>query len=602
MSVDFDLEQDEAEEKPFNKAYLKRMIGYTKPFRHVLAIVGVLVIIGMVLSLAEPYLIKVAIDSGISKGNMHVLDMIVLALIAEQLLGTLLGYGRIRLVNHTGQNLLFNLREELFEHLQTLSFRFFDGRPAGKIMSRITNDVSAIGDLINNGLITLIMEITNLIGILAIMLFMDWKLALMSFIVIPFLILIVGRLQPKLETAWLNTRRTISNINGNLNETIQGIRVIQAFAREEKNNAQFSTVLAKNLKANLRAIRLESTMWPIVELIGMVGTCVVIWYGAIQVINGLITLGAIIAFINYLWRFWGPLSALSRVYSQVLSAMASADRIFEILDTKAEIVDRTDAAELPEIQGEVAFNHVSFRYSDSTPYALHDIDFQVRKGQTVALVGPTGAGKSSIINLLMRFYDVTEGCITIDGTDLRDATLSSLRNQIGIVLQDSFIFSGTIRENLLYGKPDATQEELEQAAKAVRLDRFIRQFPDGWDTEVEERGAKLSAGQRQLLAFGRTLLANPRILILDEATASVDTETEKHIQEALLSLLKGRTAFVIAHRLSTIRDADRIIVIDAGRIVEAGTHDELLRHQGVYYRLNRAQQMAQSSLIEETAV
>jgi ATP-binding cassette subfamily B multidrug efflux pump len=593
---------DELEEKPFNRDYMKRLFKYVLPYRRVLGIVVVIVLLNMAISLAEPLLIRAIIDKGIGIGNpnFHVIHWIGFTLLAMRLVGWLFGYWHTKLINFTGQRILFDLRQQLFNHLQSLSFRFFDGRPAGKIMSRITNDTNAIGELINGGLITIVMEVTHLIGIVAILLWMDWKLALLSFITMPLLYLIVGKMQPKIEGSWSRSRKTMSAINGNVNETIQGMRVIQAFSREKVNNERFETLNTKNKAAFMRAITLESTVWPAVEMIGMIGTCIVLWFGAREVMNDQLTLGFIMAFINYLWRFWGPLSALSKVYSQVLSAMASAERIFEVLDTDPEVNDKSNAKPLKTIRGEVVFENVSFRYGEDKPEVLHGVNLTIKPGQRVALVGPTGAGKSTIVNLLMRFYDATGGRIIIDGQDVKDVTLESLRRQMGIVLQDSFIFSGTIEENLRYGNEDASDEQLKRAANSVRIDKFVSQFAEGYETQVEERGSKLSVGQRQLVAFGRVLLSDPRILILDEATSSVDTETEQHIQSALQNVLEGRTAFIIAHRLSTIRDADLILVVQEGRISEQGTHDELIKKDGLYRKLYMTQFEMQQSLTLQT--
>ncbi|MBW7477540.1 ABC transporter ATP-binding protein/permease [Paenibacillus oenotherae] len=591
---------NELEEKPFNKAYMKRLFRYLLPYRKVLAFVAVIVLVNMALSLAEPLLLGYIIDEGIREGNFAVIHWIGFSLLAIRLVSWLLGYLHTRFINFTGQRILFDLRQQLFNHLQTLSFRFFDGRPAGKIMSRITNDTNAIGELINGGLITIVMEVTHLFGIVAILLWMDWQLALLSFATMPFLYLIVVKLQPRIEGAYSRSRRTMSAINGNLNETIQGIRVIQAFSRQGVNNGRFDTLNTNNKQAYMRAATLENTVWPLVELIGMLGTCIVVWFGAMRVMDETLTLGFIMAFINYLWRFWGPISALSKVYSQLLSAMASAERIFEVLDTEPEVKDRSNAKAMDPIQGEVVFDNVSFRYGEDKPEVLSGIQLHVKPGQRVALVGPTGAGKSTIVNLLMRFYDATGGRIRIDGQDVKEVTLESLRRQIGIVLQDSFIFSGTIEENLRYGNEDATDEALKLAAHHVRIDQFVSQFPDGYQTQVEERGSKLSVGQRQLLAFGRVLLSDPRILILDEATSSVDTETEQHIQAALNKVLEGRTAFIIAHRLSTIRDADLILVVRDGRIAEQGSHEELMGQDGVYKKLYMTQYEMQQSLAVKT--
>lgn len=598
--VEWDMDED-IEEKPFNMKYMRRMLRYLYPYRKLMSLVVVIVLFNMLLSLSEPIILAYIIDKGIGDKNYAVITALGVSLLGIRLVSWLFSWMHTRWINFTGQRILFDLRQQLFNHLQTLSFRFFDGRPAGKIMSRITNDTNAIGELINGGLITMVMEVTHLLGIVIILFWMDWQLALLSFIMMPLLYIIVAKVRPKIEGSWSRSRSTMSAINGNLNETIQGIRVVQAFSRQRKNNEKFNEINTRNKKAFMRAITLESTVYPLVEMIGMIGTCIVVWFGAIRVIDGALSIGFIMAFINYLWRFWGPLSALSKVYSQLLSAMASAERIFEVLDTDSEVKNSSNASELPPITGGVEFENVSFRYDDNKPNVLHDVNFKVKPGQRVALVGPTGAGKSTIVNLLMRFYDATDGSVRIDGMDVKNATLESLRKQMGIVLQDSFIFAGSVEQNMRYGNEDATDEQLRKAGESVRLDRVVAQLSDGYATEVEERGSKLSVGQRQLLAFGRVLLSDPRILILDEATSSVDTETEQHIQEALQTLLAGRTAFIIAHRLSTIRDADLILVVQDGRIAEQGSHEALMKQGGLYANLVLTQLTMQESVILQTS-
>ncbi|CAM4202887.1 ABC transporter ATP-binding protein/permease [Paenibacillus alkaliterrae] len=598
--VEWDMDE-EADEKPFNMKHMRRMLQYLVPYRRLMTGVVVIVLINMLLSLSEPIILAYIIDIGISEGNIAAIHILGAALLGIKLVSWLFSFMHTRWINFTGQRILFDLRQQLFNHLQSLSFRFFDGRPAGKIMSRITNDTNAIGELINGGLITMVMETTHLLGIVIILFWMDWQLALLSFIMLPLLYVIVAKLRPKIEGSWSRSRSTMSAINGNLNETIQGIRVIQAFSRQRVNNEKFNGINTRNKQAFMRAITLESTVYPLVEMIGMIGTCIVVWFGAVRVLEGAITLGFIMAFINYLWRFWGPLSALSKVYSQLLSAMASAERIFEVLDTAPEVKNSSRARELPSIRGDVSFEGVSFRYEENKPNVLHDVSFHVKAGQRVALVGPTGAGKSTIVNLLMRFYEATEGAVRIDGIDVKDVTLESLRKQMGIVLQDSFIFAGTIEQNMRYGNEEATEEQLRNAAESVRLDRVVAQLSHGYQTELEERGSKLSVGQRQLLTFGRVLLSDPRILILDEATSSVDTETEQHIQEALQTLLAGRTAFIIAHRLSTIKDADLILVVEDGRIAEQGSHEMLMKHGGIYANLVLTQLSMQESVILQSS-
>jgi ATP-binding cassette subfamily B protein len=400
---------------------------------------------------------------------------------------------------------------------------------------------------------------------------------------------IVARLRPAMESAWRNVRKANSNINANLNETLTGIRVTQAFCREAVNTEKFGGLNNAYYDQFMKAIKIEILIWPLVDIFGAIGTSLVLWVGAGMVIRGELSIGYVVAFTDYLWRFWEPISAISRVYSRVLSAMASAERIFEYLDAKPEIMDVPDALPLPTVRGDVRFEDVSFRYEDSDKTVLHNVSFHVEPGQMVAFVGPTGAGKTSILNLLMRFYDPQEGRVLVDGHDLRGVQLASLRSQVALVLQDSFLFTGSIADNIRYGRIEATDEEIVRVAQAVQVDKFVQRFEDGYGHQVNERGGRLSVGQRQLISFARALLSDPRILILDEATSSVDTQTENVIQQAMHTLLEDRTAIIIAHRLSTIQRADRIFVIEDGRIVEQGTHDELLANGGHYAHLYRRQ-------------
>lgn len=576
---------EEVKERPFNYGYFKRMLRYLGPYKAQLGVVGVFVLLGTIANLLEPALIAVIIDQGVANKDVSLIVGLVGVLIVFRLIAWAAGYARIHRINVISQSVLHDMRSELFTHIQKLSLRFYDNRPVGKIMSRVTSDIGAINELLNGGLTMIIAEGLSLIGIIVIMLAINWQLALACFAALPFFWLISGSLRNKVETTWMNVRKSASNMNANLNESINGVRVTQAFNRQEYNIARFARINQWNRNANVRAIKLDNLIWPLFDLVGVMGTALLVYVGAVQLNSGLVTVGVITAFIQYLWRFWAPISALSRVYSQVLSAMASAERVFEFLDTVPEVQDAPDARPLPPIRGEVVFENVHFKYEATSKSALRGVNLHVRPGQTVAIVGPTGAGKTTIINLIMRFYDPTDGRVLIDGYDLREVTLASLRAQVSLVLQDPFIFSGTIRDNIRYGKLDATQEEVIAVARAVGLDAFVSRLKEGYDYEVEERGGRLSLGQRQLVSFARALLADPRILILDEATSSVDTQTERLIQQALKVLLKGRTAFVIAHRLSTVRDADLILVMRDGQIAEQGTHDELMALRGLYHRL-----------------
>ncbi|MBS3950297.1 MAG: ABC transporter ATP-binding protein [Peptococcaceae bacterium] len=589
MANVYDLdEQKEAQTREFNKDHFSRMLGYLRPYSLKATLVCLLMIAVTAGNLAEPILIKVIVDKAIAEKNLGAINNLIAIFLALRLAIWVFARYQAQILNWTGQHVLYDLRQNLFAHIQNLSFDFYDGRPVGKIMARVTSDVNTMSQFINNGVVTIITQVLNLVGIVVILLSMHWKLSLFCIGLLPFLGYFMARVHPFFASGWAAVREESSKVNAHLNESITGIQVIQAFSRQETNTKKFEGILENKVKAWLKVIRVEILFWPVIENVGALGMCLVIWYGAREYMAGALTVGTLWAFINYLNRFWQPLSAISRVYSQMLSSMAGAERVFGFLDTEPRVQDSSDAVDIPEIMGAISFKDVSFGYQEGQQ-VLKNITFDVAPGQTVALVGATGAGKSTIINLVARFYDPTSGAVYVDGYDLKATTLQSFRSQLGVVLQDPFIFAGTILENIEYGRLGATIEEVMAAAKAVNAHTFIEKLSNGYDTETEERGGTLSQGQRQLLAFTRALVADPRILILDEATSSIDTETEQLIQKALGELLKGRTSFVIAHRLSTIRNADVIMVVDDGRIIERGSHDELIAHQGKYYALYTTQ-------------
>jgi ATP-binding cassette, subfamily B, multidrug efflux pump len=507
-------------------------------------------------------------------------------------LGSLTLRTKIRLMNVTGRRALATMREDLFNHIQTLSFDFFDSRPAGKIMIRVINDVDSLLNLFSQGIVNMLSNALSIIVIMVIMLFINWRLALIAFAMLPLLVLLVFVLKPFIRKAWREVRWKSSSLNAYLHESLSGMRVTQAFTREEENSRIFRTANSELRRTWMKAIFVGAPFGPGFEIVASIGTCLIYYFGVhwMNAPVNPVSMGTLFSMTWYLGRFWDPLNQISNIYNDILTAMASLERIFEIMDTPAIIKDKADAYELAKIQGRVEFENVTFGYDyDAGQVVLDNVSFTVEPGKTVALVGPTGAGKSTVVSLVSRFYDANKGRILIDGNDIRDVQLHSLRQQMGIMLQDSFIFSKSLMENIRYGRLDATDEEVIEAAKAVHAHEFIIQMEDGYNTEVRERGSRLSTGQKQLIAFARALLADPRILILDEATASIDTHTELLIQQALERLLKGRTSFVIAHRLSTIRKADCIMVVDQGKIIESGNHDELIEKNGAYHDLCEAQ-------------
>ncbi len=576
---------DELLGKAYDPRIMRRLVQYIRPFRRMMLAAVAMMVLGAIASLAGPYILKVAIDSAILKHNQTLLDLLALGYVGTYVVAWGAGYVQQYTMGMIGQQVLYNLRMQLFSHVQHLELSFYDQMEAGRIMSRFISDVTTLNELLSSGILAVFMDVFILLGIIVVMLTMNIRLSLLTFVVLPFMIVLSFGFRMLARETYREVRRRISRVNGSLQENVSGVRVIQAFSREDRNLKDFAGINRENLDANLKATALGAGFFPTVDILSSVATALVVWYGGTRILSHQdLTVGVLVAFLAYVGRFFEPVRDLSQRYTILQSAMAGGERIFELLDVQPTIVDAPGATEMPAIQGEVVFEHVYFGYRRDR-YVLKDISLHARPGETIAFVGQTGAGKSSMVNLLNRFYDIQQGHIYIDGIDIKSVSLASLRRQMGIVLQDTFLFSGTIRENIRYGRLDATDAEVEEAARAVNAHHFIMAHEDGYETDVQERGSILSVGQRQLISFARALLANPRVLILDEATSSVDTQTEILIQQALERLLEGRTSFVIAHRLSTVKHASQVVVIDKGTIVERGTHDELLALHGYYHKL-----------------
>jgi ABC-type multidrug transport system fused ATPase/permease subunit len=562
---------------------LRGLIELLRPYRGRVLLAFISLILATAASLAPPPLAKLAIDQGISAKDLTALNLVVVAFIISALIYWGASYAQTYLVGWVGQRALQDLRIQLFAHLQTLSVSFYSRRQAGAIVSRLTNDVEALDALVSDGVVTLFGSSLTLIGTAAILFWLDVKLALLTCLIFPVLGVSSFVFRIISADAYRITREKIAAITAYLQETLSGIRVVRAFAQEPRHKQVFAELNDENRKANLTTVYLNAAYFPGVELLSALATAGILFYGGVQAIQGDVTVGVLVAFVAALNNFFDPIQQLSQLYTTYQAGMAALDKIFELLDQEPDLVDGDH--ELGTVRGEIVFDHVVFSYGEGE--ALCDIDLHVPPGQTVALVGATGAGKSTLAKLVARFYDPTSGRILVDGHDLRDVTASSLRSQMGIVPQEAFLFSGTIGDNIAFGRPDADTDEVEAAARAVGAHDFIAALEKGYDTEVGERGAQLSAGQRQLVAFARALIADPRILVLDEATSNVDIHTESKIENGLRRLLGGRTAIVIAHRLSTIQRAGRIVVLDHGRIVEQGTHDELIAAEGAYFKLYR---------------
>ncbi len=572
----------------FNLQVIKRMLAYLKPHRPRMVLAFALMLVSTALTLLAPYLLKVALDEAIATGNADQLGDISMLMAATYIGLYLTGAGQQYILTWVGSRVLAAMRSDLFKHLQRLPLAYHDTHIVGVTVSRVINDVATINELISQGLITLASDLLVLAGIIAIMLSLNLRLALLTFTVLPLMVLVTIWFSRRARNAYRETRTQVARVVGNLAEDIAGVRVIQAFHQEDSTQERFKGVNEANRDANISAMSLSFIFLPAIEFLGVLATGIVLWFGG-RWVGETVSLGVLVAFLSYVSRFFQPVQELSRMYTTMQSAMAGGEQVIRLLDTPLLVEDAPDAAEMPPVEGRITLDDVTFRYRPELPTVLHNVSLKIQPGQTVALVGPTGAGKTSIGNIIARFYDVEVGAVKVDGLDVRSVTQASLHQQIGLVPQDSFLFSGSIGENIRFGRPDASQAEVERAARLANAHDFIMAKPDGYDSKVQEGASNLSVGQRQLICIARAILTDPRILILDEATANVDSQTEALIQDALRTLLQGRTAVVIAHRLSTIRSADLICVIDDGRIVEQGQHDELLARGGAYAALHQRQ-------------
>ena len=580
--------QDEQLDEPFNLRHLLLASSYIKKYIGKMGLAILLSGIGGAAGLLSPMITQIALDDAIPKGNLTLLFELAGLLVGIFIISVIFTTLRSRIMVRVSQRIIYDIRKDLFAHLQRLSFQYFDDRPHGKILIRVVNYVNSVSDMLSNGLINVILETFNLIFIVIFMLLVDVQMSLVVMCGVPILAAFMFWIKQKQRKAWQRVSNKNSNLNAYLQENIVGARITQIFARENENAEIFAGLADDCRKTWLSAVSYNNLVWPGIDAISVFIRASIFIFGMIVFGQGAKTVGTIVAISSYSARFWQPIMNMGNIFNNFLNNMAYLERIFETMGEKVDVDDAPDATELPPVKGSVEFKDVSFSYEEGKEI-LHHVSFKVDPGMSVALVGPTGAGKSTIVNLISRFYNVDKGQVLIDGQDISKVTLHSLRSQMGIMLQDSFIFSGTIKDNILYGKLDATDEEIREASRKVCADNFIVKMPDSYDTEVKERGSLLSQGQKQLISFARTLLSNPSILVLDEATSSIDVQTEKALQQGLNTMLKGRTSFIIAHRLSTIRNCDIIMYIDNGGIVESGTHEELMKKGGAYYHLYTSQ-------------
>lgn len=581
---------DEVLETPFDFAHLKRSFVYIKKYKGKMIIALMLSVFAAISGLLGPLITQYALDNTIPQKNMGQLILLTLAFVGTIAVSITFSTIRSRIMTVVGQDIIFDIRTDLFKHLQELPFEYYDNRPHGKILIRVVNYVNSVSDMLSNGIINVILECLNMLFIMIFMFFVNVKLSLVVLSGLPIFAVIMMMIKKRQRKAWQDVSNKSSNLNAYLQENITGARVTQIFTREEENAQIFDRLSEKYRKSWINAVKYSNLVWPATDNVSTIVRAAIFVVGLLVLTPAAVSLGTIVAMTSYASSFWQPIMNLSNIFNNFINNIAYLERIFETLDEPATIADKPNAQDIGDITGEVKFDDVTFSYEQGKTVLEH-ISFDVKPGESVALVGPTGAGKSTVVSLLSRFYDLDSGKITIDGKDISQATLHSLRSQMGIMLQDSFIFSGTIYDNIRYGRLDATEEEIREAAKIVCADEFISEMKDGYMTEVNERGSKLSGGQKQLISFARTLLSDPKILVLDEATSSIDARTEKLLQQGLQRLLVGRTSFIIAHRLSTIKNCDKIMYIDNKGIAECGTHDQLIAKKGEYYKLYTAQHM-----------
>ncbi len=577
---------DETLETPFDFRHLKRALVYVKKYRKKMILALSLSAASVIIGLFSPVITQYALDNSIPNKDIPQLILMAVLLTITILVSVIFATIRSRIMTAVGQDIIFDIRTDLFEHLQRLSFEYYDSRPHGKILVRVINYVNSVSDILSNGIINFVLEIFNLVFIVIFMFIMHWQMALVIMTGVPLLALIIGLIKKRQRKAWQEVNNKSSNLNAYLHEGLVGAKVTQLFVREEENAEIYRGLSEAYREKWMKAVTYNNLLWPSVDTISAVISAAIYFCGLLVIGPANISLGTIVAMGGYASRFWQPIMNLSNLFNNFVNGVSYLERIFETMDEPVKVKDKENASEMPEIKGDVKFDKVCFSYDESAEI-LHDLSFDIKAGESVALVGPTGAGKTTIVNLISRFYDTTGGRVLIDGHDISEVTLKSLRSQMGIMLQDSVIFSGTVEDNIRYGKLDATSDEIKRAIKTVRAEDFIENM-GGLSAPIIERGASLSQGQRQLIAFARTLLSDPKILILDEATSAIDAKTEKLLQDGLDMLLKGRTSFIIAHRLSTIKNCDKIMYVSNKGITECGTHDELIAKKGDYYKLYTA--------------